>query len=305
MFKPRLRKPRFRRCADSAPLSITERDVLILSLVNRYSLIASDHLRRLIDGSRQHLIRRLGRLYHAGYLDRPRAQLFLSRRCSHSFAYVLAKAGRDALHERGLRTQSAAPRFKSVTSCLSLAHSLRVADVVSYFEATAMQRGWRFLPHHHWFGEENASSRLSQFRWKVRLRERGRRIDTWLIPDAAFALKIGLRAVSYFLVEYDRGTMPVHRSSLNQSSFHRKLLAYIESRRSGVLWKQFGVPDFRVLVITESRKRMKNLQAAAASLFQGGESGMFLFASLDDSNPGLFLDRDWEKCSGAKVPLLK
>lgn len=301
MFKPRLRKPRFRRCENSPSLAITGRDVLILSLVNRYRLLASDHLCRLIGGSKQNLVRRLGRLYHAGYLDRPRAQLFLNDRSSRGIAYVLAHAGRKILQEKGSGTSSTPPRFDSVTSSLSIAHSLRVADVVSCFESAALRRGWRFLPHHDWLGPEHA--RLSQARWRVRLKDQGRRIDTWLIPDAMFAIAVGADRPSYFLVEYDRGTMPVHRHALSQSSFHRKVLAYIATRRSGALWKQFGVPAFRVLVITESKARMSNLQAATASCFQRGESKMFLFLSVEDAEDMRLLDGDWRQCSGVTARL--
>jgi hypothetical protein len=46
-------------------------------------------------------------------------------------------------------------------------------------------------------------------------------------PDSAFSLGFpaaGRRA--YFLVEIDRGTMPVERSDITQSSMLRKFLAY-------------------------------------------------------------------------------
>lgn len=303
MCKPRLRKPRFRRCENSIPLSITERDVLILSLVERYRLMASNHLLRLIGGSRQHLIRRLGRLFHAGYLERPRAQLFLCDRPSRGIACVLAGAGRKALQVRGLPGSSTAYRCRAVTSSLSLAHSLRVADVVSHFESSTLQRGWRFVPHQDWFGKDVGRPRLSQVRWKIRLKDRGRRIDKWLIPDAAFAIETGSDRPCFFLVEYDRGTMPVRRSSFTQSSFYRKVLAYIETRRCGALWKHFEVPSFRVLVITESTKRMHNLQAATAACFQRGESKMFLFMSLEDAKDLRLLDGNWHQCSGLKVRL--
>lgn len=304
MFKPGPRKPRFRRCEDAPPLSITERDVLILSLVGRYRLIASHHLLRLIDGSRQHLIRRLGRLYHAGLLERPRAQLFLNDRSSRGFAYVLADDGRKLLKQRGLPHPSTLPRFRSVTSALSLAHSLRVADVVSRFESLALQRGWRFVPHEDWFGKESATARSSQIRWRVRLSDKGRRIDTAVIPDAAFALHSSSAHPAYFLIECDRGTMPLHRGSLSLSSIHRKVLAYIETRSAGRLWKRFSIPSFRVLVIAETTRRMKSLQAVTASHFRRGDSGLFLFASMDALDEADAFDAVWQRCSGLKTRLL-
>jgi Replication-relaxation len=278
---------------------------LILSLVNRYRLIASNHLCRLIDGSQQHLIRRLGRLYHSGYLERPRCQLLLSDARSRSFVHCITAKGRKELRHRGVATFSTVLKLSSPASALSLAHSTSVSDILSQFEADARSQGLRFLQHHDWSEKKNPAGILSQFRWFVRFRHGGRWIGTWVIPDAAFSLESDGMARTYFFIEVDRGTMPVIRSSISQTSFRRKILAYKETRTAGVLWKHSGIPAFRVLVITESRTRMRNLQAATASCFQRGESGMFLFASLDDSNQALFLNRDWEKCSGAKVPLLK
>lgn len=98
--------------------------------------------------------------------------------------------------------------------------------------------------------------------------------------------------------------MPVLRSDPAQTCFVRKVDAYKETRRSGVLWKRHEIPGFRVLVVVEGRKRLKSLQDATAAKFLRGESSMFLFARLKDvieaENP---LGPIWETCSGKKVPL--
>ena len=120
-----------------------------------------------------------------------------------------------------------------------------------------------------------------------------------VIPDAAFAIHDGDTHQAYLVLEVDRGTMPVTRSDPSQTSFLRKVHAYRETRQAGVLWKRWGVPGFRVLVVTESRQRMESLQRATAECFRFGRSTMFLFAVAGDliesADP---LDGPWENCMG-------
>ena len=72
-------------------------------------------------------------------------------------------------------------------------------------------------------------------------------------PDYAFSLGFpALRQRANYLVETDRGTMPVERKDLNASSILKKFVAYREIWRSGLHTKQFGWRNFRVLIVTTS-----------------------------------------------------
>lgn len=101
MPEPRPRKPRFRRIKPATPLHLTERDFLILRQVSVHRFLRSDHIVALLDGSSQHLVRRLGRLYHGGYLERPRQQRRLG------------------IDETRLKPDAAGPRYQLATSRLS------------------------------------------------------------------------------------------------------------------------------------------------------------------------------------------
>ena len=70
-----IRLPRFKRVAAVEPMQLTERDRDILRQVRRHRFLRSSHILALIGGSSQQVLRRLQRLYHHGYLDRPRAQI--------------------------------------------------------------------------------------------------------------------------------------------------------------------------------------------------------------------------------------
>src|SRR4051794_38118035 len=84
------------------------------------------------------------------------------------------------------------------------------------------------------------------------------------------------RRRAFFFLEADRGTMPVVRKGLRQTSFLRKLLAYRETWRQGVHKARLGIPNFRVLTVTASRERVEHLVEACRSL-AGGGSRLFFF----------------------------
>jgi len=101
-----------------------------------------------------------------------------------------------------------------------------------------------------------------------------------VIPDRVFALefpdKDGERARAYFFLEADRGTMPVKRRNLSQTSFHRKLLAYEVTWTQAIHTSRFGFHRFRVITVTTSAARVKSLVEACSELERG--HGLFLFA---------------------------
>lgn len=49
-----------------------------------------------------------------------------------------------------------------------------------------------------------------------------------VIPDGLFGLAFADGTASYFMLEIDRGTMPVVRKGTNRTSFARKLKTYYE-----------------------------------------------------------------------------
>ena len=75
MQKNVARRPRFKRVSDFQNMHLTDRDRAILVAVSRFRFLTTSQTLSLVSGSRQNIIRRLQRLYHAEFLDRPRAQL--------------------------------------------------------------------------------------------------------------------------------------------------------------------------------------------------------------------------------------
>jgi hypothetical protein len=113
--------------------------------------------------------------------------------------------------------------------------------------------------------------------WRVKIRD-GTKLG--VIPDRVFALEYadqhGSTQRVYYFLEADRGTMPIVREKLAQSSFYRKLLAYEATWTSKVHQRHLGIPRFRVLTVTTSAARVKSLLDACSRLQRG--HGLFLFA---------------------------
>src|ERR671938_1376618 len=98
--QPSVRRPRFRRAAAPLPFRLTEDDVEIVRVVARHRLIRSTHIAALVGRSLDRTNDRLMRLFHAGYIDRPRAQLdYYPTFGSAPMIYALADQGVRLLKE--------------------------------------------------------------------------------------------------------------------------------------------------------------------------------------------------------------
>ena len=230
-----LRKPRFQRAPEIAPIQLTERDRMIVRCVFQHRFLRSWQIAALVGGSKQAVLRRLQLLYHHGYLERPRAQIeYFQPGGSRAFVYGLADRGAELLRlteNPSLRALEWSAKNRAVKR-LFLEHALLVSDVMVSLELACRQHGGvRFLKSDELPLPAATRSRLEPFRWKVSLNG-GTRLG--VVPDCVFGLEFADqppdRNRAYFFLEADRGTMPIARNGLHHSSFHRKLLAYEASK---------------------------------------------------------------------------
>ena len=264
---PRL--PRFQRAAKVAAIRLTERDQKIIRIIHRHRFLRSHQIIALIGGSAQNLSRRLQRLFHHGYLERPRAQLqYYERNGSQTIAYGLGNKSSSLLQ---LNPASWGEKNRGIGR-MYLAHALLVSDVMVLLELACRQHGIRLLHE-----DELNLPVEAPLHWRVKIRDG---IKLGVVPDRVFALeyldqKGQLHRVYYFL-EADRDTLPVVREKLSQTSFYRKLLAYEATWTNKVHQRHLGVHRFRVLTVTTGAKRVNSLLEACLRLQRG--QGLFLFA---------------------------
>jgi DNA-binding Lrp family transcriptional regulator len=271
------RLPRFKRASTVAPMQLTERDRDIIRLVRRHRFLGSSQIVALMGGSPQHLLRRLKMLYHHGYLERPRAQIdYFHQGGSRHIIYGLGNESWTFLkHELGAAFCEASWGEKNrAVGRMFLEHALLVSDVMVSIELACRKSGDVRLLYEDQLALQ---SKRIQFQWRVKRRDG---IKLGIVPDRVFALEYPdqnaqMQRVHFFL-EADRGTMPVVRRTLSQTSFYRKLLAYEATWTQKIHQRQLGVHRFRVLTVTTVPARVKSLLEACSQLKHG--HGLFLFA---------------------------
>lgn len=311
MSNPQTRRPRFER-TPVRRMALTPRDLAILSGVHKHRLLRSTHLVALVGGSRQATLRRLQLLFHHGYLDRPAMQLDWYTRSSEPLIYALGNRGAEVLEREGHMMRGGI-RWDTKNRNLSrvfLHHTLAVAEVMVAFEVACQKReGVRFIPPEEILaGTPEATRRLRlPFRWQVEVRQDGKLHRLGVEPDEVFGLDFEgepeSRRRAYFFLEADRGTMPVTRKGLAQTSFLRKLLSYQETWRRGLHGSHLGIPNFRVLTVTTSRERVGHLVEACRAL-SGSGGGLFHFRDQGALGHEDILTHKWVNGRGEAVRLV-
>jgi len=306
------RRPRFRRVA-APSFALTDRDVEIIRAVEKHRFLRSTHIASLLDASPQPILRRLHRLYHAGFLDRPRAQIDYYRSGgSQPIVYGLGNAGADLLtqHFGAQRGRIDWTSKNREVGSLFLNHTLLIADVMVGLEVGCRANGRvRVIS----LGEilarapEATRRRRNPIAWNVRVLHERERHTIGVIPDKVFGLHF-LDAPegqnrAYFFLEADRGTMPVERRTFDRTSFYRKLIAYHETWRQQIHTQHFGIKSFRVLTVTSGADRVRNIAAAAWKATNGKALRLFLFAdraSIVENDP---LSLAWRDAGGGAARL--
>ena len=140
-------------------------------------------------------------------------------------------------------------------------------------------------------------------RWEAVSVERGKRERWSVVLDGVFGLSFTDGTAAYFLLELDRGTIPIFRRGGDHRSIRRKWKTYYDGWRAQRHVEQFGLKQMRVLTITSSPERVHNMVGCVRSITEGRGSNSFLFAdraSLAAADP---LQVEWISGKGERVQL--
>lgn len=289
-------------------MQLTERDIEIIRLVHRHRFLRSPQIAALMRDGSQQLWRRLQLLYHHGCLERPRCQLdYYHQTGSRPMVYGLGNKGAALMngsHDHLLRRIRWGEKNRAVGR-IFLEHALLVSDVMVTLELACRKADQvQLLTEKDLPQKAEIDGERPVFHWQVSLNGH---LKLGVIPDRVLALEFpvpnGNRERAFFFLEADRGTMPVIRRNLTQTSFYRKLLAYESTWSQSIHRTRFGFHRFRVLTVTESNERAKNLVAASAQLERG--HGLFLFAPKTVlTEPNLLFSQVWQNGRGVMASLL-
>jgi hypothetical protein len=307
-IKPRAKL--FRRTEAPPGMELTERDLAILSHVARHRFLTSTQLALLDGGSPQGLLRCLRSLYDHGYLDRPKSQLAtMHDQGPQPFVYGLGQKGARVLREYGHRINSRVDwsEKNKRAGAIFLAHTLEIADFMIGLELACRTDGKITLVREEEIiatAPDETRSAREPLRWEAVSVEQGRRERWTVVPDGLFGLVFPDETAAYFLLELDRGTIPISRSGEDHRSIRRKLRTYHDGWRAQRHLEQFGVKQMRVLTVTSSQERMHNMVGAVRSITEGRGSNFFLFVdreTLAAENP---LSVEWMSGKGERVKIV-
>lgn len=291
-IKSKTYRPRRKRSGNPPPFQLTPRDIEIIAHVARYRFLNSDHIRRLAGGSSKNLTSRLKALFEHGYLDRPECQYDTYRPGGGSsyIAYALADRGARFLSEtEGDKVRPAWTHKNKSVGRPFFEHALAIADfAVGLRQSVAGLDNVDLIDGDDLIGRLPEATRALKkpYRLNAPVIHGGTRIPIGVEPDYAFSLHLPkAKRKAFFLVEIDRGTMPIERYDLKQTSILRKLLAYQTLWKSKAHSTRFGWQNFRVLFVTTSTERVENMIASsnAHALTKGSPLFLFVDKSTDKS----------------------
>jgi hypothetical protein len=278
-----IRLPRFRRASKPPAFRLTDDDVAIVRLLARHRFLRSTHIAVLAGRSLDRTNDRLSKLFHAGYLDRPRAQLdYYPTTGSAPMAYALADRGaRLLIQQDGVDFANVEwSRKNREAGRPFIEHQLEVADFyVRLRQAVSTRPNVRLVHPDEMVASfpDQSFAESNPIALRARLSHRGAMYDVAVVPDLVFGLTLSNAARHCYMVEIDRGTMPVSRSDMGQTSYARKMRAYLVAHAAKAHERHFGWEGFRVLTVTTDDHRVQSMTDALQGLRVPHSPGASLF----------------------------
>src|SRR5665213_3894695 len=277
----RERRRFFGRPAEPRAMRITQRDIELLRNISRLRLASAAQLAALDGGSAQNVTRALLALFENGYVERPVAQVAsrLLYEGSRPTIYGLTRKGASMLRQHGEevrrrlldgidKERGAGWRF--------IEHTVSIAEFWVSLELAARNReDLRILERSEILEDTPQSKRDRLVRLQASSRIGGALKRNSVVPDALFGLRMNDERESFFMVEIDRGEMPVERFKNTQRTyFSKKMLTYYEANRQQRHVHDLGIDNFRVLTVTTNQRRIEKMLGSLDVITEGRGSNM-------------------------------
>jgi hypothetical protein len=278
---PRKRRPRSQPTPSGKRNTITDNDVFgIFEPLSRHAYLTTKQLvafdRRYASKTRN----RLTDLYH----EQGRWLVRLSERLKFADAlfvgemYQLGKDAEGTLQSRGIipsedwvRATRIGGNSTAPSRILRLAHDHMASQVALDIEiGVRAASGGRFRNHIEIITASPARTRALPNPLSVPVPPIAE-APRWIEPDVLFAIDD-----RYFALEADMGSESI------EAIIKPKIRAYREIVASRTIDRHFGIDNLRVLFVTTSEKRMRNMMRAVEKIARNGRSTMFFFACRPD-----------------------
>jgi hypothetical protein len=271
------------RIEDRPRFYLQERDKAIVRAVYQHRALTRAQIERLFWGqpgpepnTRCQL--RLQRLYQHGYLDRDdQPQKITEGR--KPLVYFLDEAGAALLAELDDvgREQIDWHKRENDVSWLFLNHLLRVNDVRLSLTLSAHEHNWTIRP---WL-DDQALRRDKRDYVPVQIegKDGRRRVEkVAFVPDGYAVLDAAGEEPFHYFLEIDLGTVTGRSAREGRRDWSRKVKAYLGYRVLGLFKTKYGGERFRVLTVTTSEARLRNLIQATE---QAKGTFSFAFTTFD------------------------
>jgi hypothetical protein len=244
--------------------SLVDGDMAVLRAVYEFRFLRREHMSALTGRPAKSLHRRLIGLVYSGYL-------LATRLPQQKHIYSLGRAGVTALIAEGvIKDESAFRRIRtSELKELFLKHEMMIVDQHVVLRLAERVGEFRLV---HW--------------------EEGRGLyDAVIVTDHHGFTKLPVRPDAFFAIEdtrRDEGKNRFHffleidRSTMPHTAFREKLRAYRHYREQGLHAKKLGIQSFRVLTVTLTGARARNLRDLAGAMLPEGARKHFLFTGMDN-----------------------
>jgi hypothetical protein len=256
---------------------ITQRHIEILRLLQRYRFLDAKHIYALIGSANTNVRNALADLFHEhGLLNRLPQRAFMRDPLYDPEIYELSHDGLALASQRAQTIEPATWLKQGRYGAKSLAaHNLTICHVVAAIEAAAKASGIRFITCAEVLARAPKQTQEAKQPFAIpvsisHLSPTGKvqRSDIPVIPDAIFGLQYRNGTFRCFALEIDRGTMPLTRSSLDETSYLRKLWQYREVISGGVYKTHFGMTatPMLLLTITTNARHLEGIKDLLQSL---------------------------------------
>jgi hypothetical protein len=287
------RRSRMRRKRTGKHIELSERDIELFRLLDRYRYLRSNFLYAFFGGASETRFKeRLGDLYHeGGYIDRPRQQWQYANCRSMPIVYELGNAGAQVLREHGSdERDSPLLAHGRAGACRQFAHAVMISDIMASVELAVRENpSLRFIGWQEILAKAPPETRrmANPFAVPVTIShtfsgaKKLETVRTKIVPDGLFGLEYrggGQKSYRFFALEADRATMPVVRGNLRQTSFLKKILGYRELASRQLYQTQLGLPNLLVLAVTTNERHSDSMLTLVRELTGG--SKMFLFKTM-------------------------
>ncbi|MBD0328253.1 MAG: replication-relaxation family protein [Pyrinomonadaceae bacterium] len=299
------RRKRFTRDPEGLPKNLTERQIRTVAAVYEHRTLTSSQIYTLLYAPEQvtaALTRQpstvapntvcsdhLQRLYHHGYLER-KEQAFTFTSGQRYPPYVLDKKGVQLLAQYYGTSEKAiawSPKDNDV-SPLFLSHQIADNDIRIAFILAARNLGYT-IPT--WLTEPTLRKKHMVDTVTITT-EAGTKEKVAIVPDDYFTLDTPTLLLHHF-VEIDMGTVTITATDWKRRDWERKVRGYMAYINSGKYEARYGTKGLRILTITTTETRLKNLKEITE---KAGGTARFWFTTFEKALPATIITEPiWEK----------